>query len=212
MWKRRQFAGNNKARSNRYPINHDKLLFYSRSKGEHQFNQPVEDYGNDYLARFKWKDAHGYYRKTLLQTDSQKTLKRLRREDRLIEPKKEGANYSYKQYADKLKGKQIQLICTDIFSINPVTKERIGYPTQKLEALLAPVIEASSNEGDVIADFFAAGGTTAAGTQRLGRRWIACDQYRVVVAITADRLPRQVEEQTGKLFAIPDFIVEHWGV
>lgn len=48
--------------------------------------------------------------------------------------------------------------------------------------------------------------------QRLGRRWIACDQSRVAVAITADRLTRQVEEQTGKFFPVPDFTVEHWGV
>lgn len=63
-----------------------------------------------------------------------------------------------------------------------------------------------------MADFFTGGGTTAAVAQRLGRRWIACDQSRVAAAITADRLTRQVEEQTGKLFAVPDFTIEHWGV
>jgi DNA modification methylase len=70
---------------------------------------------------------------------------------------------------------------------------------------------ATSPEG-VVADFFIGGGTTAAVAQRLGRRWIACDQSRVAVAITADRLTRQVEEQTGKIFPVPDFTVEHWGV
>lgn len=90
--------------------------------------------------------------------------------------------------------------------------EKIGYPTQKPEAILERIILASSNEGDVVADFFNGGGTTAAVAQRLGRRWIACDQSRVAVAITADRLTRQVEEQTGKLFSVPDFTVEHWGV
>ena len=90
--------------------------------------------------------------------------------------------------------------------------ERIGYPTQKPEALLERAISASSNEGDVVADFFGGGGTTAAVAQRLKRRWITCDQSRVAVAITADRLTRQVEEQTGKLFSVPDFVVEHWGV
>ncbi|MDP3196667.1 site-specific DNA-methyltransferase [Tabrizicola sp.] len=96
--------------------------------------------------------------------------------------------------------------------INASAAERIGYPTQKPEALLERIIQASSNEGDVVADFFTGGGTTAAVAQRLGRRWIACDQSRVAVAITADRLTRQVEEQTGKLFPVPDFTVEHWGV
>jgi DNA modification methylase len=90
--------------------------------------------------------------------------------------------------------------------------ERIGYPTQKPEAILERVFLASSDEGDVVADFFCGGGTTAAVAQRLGRRWIACDQSRVAVAITADRLTRQVEEQTGRMFPVPDFTVEHWGV
>jgi DNA modification methylase len=96
--------------------------------------------------------------------------------------------------------------------IHGAAKEKIGYPTQKPEALLERIIQGSSNEGDVVADFFTGGGTTAAVAQRLGRRWIACDQSRVAVAITADRLTRQVEEQTGSLFSVPDFTVEHWGV
>ncbi|MGI6381579.1 MAG: DNA-methyltransferase [Anaerolineae bacterium] len=95
---------------------------------------------------------------------------------------------------------------------NPASKERIGYPTQKPEALLERVILASSNEGDVVADFFCGGGTTAAVAQRLGRRWIACDQSRVAVAITADRLTGLIEEKVGRLFPVPDFTVEHWGV
>lgn len=90
--------------------------------------------------------------------------------------------------------------------------EKIGYPTQKPEAILERIVLASSNAGGVVADFFTGGGTTAAVAQRLNRRWIACDQSRVAVAITADRLTRQVEEQIGKLFAVPDFTVEHWGV
>ncbi len=96
--------------------------------------------------------------------------------------------------------------------VNPCAKERIGYPTQKPEALVDRLILASTNAGDVVADFFVGGGTTAVVAQRLGRRWIACDQSRVAVAITADRLTRQVEEQLGKVFPVPDFTVEHWGV
>ena len=93
-----------------------------------------------------------------------------------------------------------------------MARERIGYPTQKPEALLEVIIKASSELGQVVADLFSGGGTTAAVAQRLGRRWIACDQSRVAVAITADRVSRLVEEQVGKLFPVPDFTVEHWGV
>lgn len=90
--------------------------------------------------------------------------------------------------------------------------ERIGYPTQKPERLLERVVLGwCPNEG-IVADFFCGGGTTPAVAQRLGRQWIACDQSRVAVAITADRITRQVEEQTGKLFSVPDFTVEHWGI
>jgi DNA modification methylase len=96
-----------------------------------------------------------------------------------------------------------------IIGANP---ERIGYPTQKPQEVLERIVSGASNEGGVVADFFCGGGTTAAVAQRLGRRWIACDQSRVAVAITADRLTRQVEEQTGKIFPVPDFTVEHWGV
>jgi len=90
--------------------------------------------------------------------------------------------------------------------------ERLGYPTQKPEGLLERVIKASSNEGDVVADFFCGGGTTPTVAQRLKRKWIACDQSRVAVAITADRISQIVEKEVGSLFKVPDFTVEHWGI
>ena len=96
--------------------------------------------------------------------------------------------------------------------VNPCAKERIGYPTQKPEALIERILLASTNSADVVADFFCGGGTTPAVAQRLGRRWIACDQSRVAVAITADRIARLVEDKIGTLFPVPDFTVEHWGV
>jgi DNA modification methylase len=96
--------------------------------------------------------------------------------------------------------------------INSMASERIGYPTQKPIPVVERILNASSDEGHTVADFFCGGGTTPAVAQRLNRHWIACDQSRVAVAITADRLTRQVEEQTGKLFPVPDFTVEHWGV
>ena len=97
-------------------------------------------------------------------------------------------------------------------TINAMSKERIGYPTQKPKELLERIIKASSNEGDVVGDFFCGGGTTPAVAQRLNRRWIACDQSRIAVAITADRVARVVVEDVGNLFPVPDFTVEHWGV
>jgi len=119
--------------------------------------------------------------------------------------------------------------------------ERIGYPTQKPIELLQRIVEASSSPGDVVADFFCGGGSFIAVAQGLRvrretrvihrrdgttdtkekrvyycsdhqRRWIACDQSRIAVAITADRVAKVIREKIGALFPIPDFTVEHWGV
>jgi hypothetical protein len=99
----------------------------------------------------------------------------------------------------------------DIPTINNMAKERIGYPTQKPEALLERIIKSSCPPGGVAGDFFCGGGTTPAVAQRLGRQWIACDQSRVAVAVTADRLIRGAQQLQMDL-AVPDFTVEYWGV
>jgi len=100
----------------------------------------------------------------------------------------------------------------EISVIAPIGKERIGYPTQKPEALIERMLQIASNEGDTVADFFCGGGTTPAVAQRMNRRWIACDQSRIAVAIISDRVARTVEEKVGKLFPAPDFTVENWGI
>jgi len=69
-----------------------------------------------------------------------------------------------------------------------------------------------TDEGDVVADFFSGGGTTAVVAQESNRRWIANDQSRIAVSITADRVAKVVEEKIGSLFPVPDFTVEHWGI
>ncbi|MCW5933715.1 MAG: site-specific DNA-methyltransferase [Fimbriimonadia bacterium] len=89
--------------------------------------------------------------------------------------------------------------------------ELIGYPTQKPESLLERVIKASTQEDGIVADFFCGGGTTPAVAQRLGRGWIACDQSRVAVAVTTDRLVRGAQQLTIDN-PVPDFTIEHWGV
>ena len=104
----------------------------------------------------------------------------------------------------------------EIDMVGRTSSERIGYPTQKPEELIERIIIASSKEGEVVADFFCGGGTTPVVAQRLGRKWIACDQSRVAVAITVDRVATMVEqmplEKANKTFNVPDFTVEHWGI
>lgn len=89
---------------------------------------------------------------------------------------------------------------SDVWEVRQIvgpTPERIGYPTQKPEALLERVIKASSNEGDVVADFFCGGGTTLAVAQKLKRRFIGCDSSRVAISVTLDRLVKVGEEMSG---------------
>ncbi len=72
--------------------------------------------------------------------------------------------------------------------INPVASERIGFPTQKPEALLECAIKSFSNEGDIVLDCFAGSGTTAAVAEKLGRRWIAIDSSKFAVYTMQKRM------------------------
>ena len=76
----------------------------------------------------------------------------------------------------------------DIPIINPLSHERLNYPTQKPEALLGRIVKASSNPGGLVLDCFVGSGTTAAVAEKLGRRWIAADLGRFAIATTRKRL------------------------
>jgi hypothetical protein len=74
-------------------------------------------------------------------------------------------------------------------------KEIVGYPTQKPEELLERIIKASSNEGDIVADFFMGSGTTQVVAQKLGRRWIGCDINLGSIQTATKRINQVVDEQ-----------------
>ncbi|RMD85287.1 MAG: site-specific DNA-methyltransferase [Candidatus Dadabacteria bacterium] len=76
----------------------------------------------------------------------------------------------------------------DIPALRGNQPERVDYPTQKPEALLEKIILSSSNEGDIVADFFCGSGTTGVVAQRLNRRWILCDSSKYAISITVERL------------------------
>lgn len=76
----------------------------------------------------------------------------------------------------------------DIQALNPMEIERTGYPTQKPESLLERIIKASSNEGDLVADFFCGSGTTLAVAQKLNRNWIGVDMGNESIKTTRDRM------------------------
>ena len=87
-----------------------------------------------------------------------------------------------------MKGVPAQDIWNDIFPINAQAKERLGYPTQKPEALLERILRASSNEGDIVLDPFCGCGTTVTVADRLKRRWIGIDITYLAINLIKRRL------------------------
>ena len=81
----------------------------------------------------------------------------------------------YKRYLDEMAGSAVTTVWTDIPPINSQAAERLGYPTQKPEALLERIISTSTNEGDVVLDPFCGCGTATVAAQKLGRHWIGID-------------------------------------
>lgn len=114
------------------------------------------------------------------------TMKRLDEEGRLHFTKNGGIRS--KVYLDELPGMPAQSLWTDINAVNSQAGERVDYATQKPEALLERIINASSNKGMVVADFFGGSGVTAAVANRLGRRFIHCDVGINSIETTRDRL------------------------
>jgi len=94
----------------------------------------------------------------------------------------------YKYYLDEMQGTSVQSIWTDVNKIHHLADERIDYPTQKPEALLERILKASSNKGDLVADFFCGSGTTAAVAEKLGRKWICTDLGKFGIHTTRKRM------------------------
>ena len=93
-----------------------------------------------------------------------------------------------KVFLDETKGKRLTANWTDISRVGNTSGERIDYPTQKPEVLLERIIRASSNEGDLVADFFCGSGTTAAVAEKLGRKWIVSDLGKFAIHTTRKRM------------------------
>ena len=94
--------------------------------------------------------------------------------------------------------------------INPVATERLGYATQKPEALLERVLQASSREGDLVADFFCGSGTTLAVAEKLGRRWIGCDLGRWSIHVTRKRLLSMEKCRPFELLNLGRYERQYW--
>ena len=102
-------------------------------------------------------------------------------------PQRKGGKPMLKRYLEESKGIPPQDVVTDIY-INNIEAERLGYPTQKPEALLERVIQVSSNEGDVVLDPFCGCGTSVAVAERLKRQWVGIDISPTAIEIMRRRL------------------------
>lgn len=164
------------ANSNSYQKNHDVILYYSKSKKD-IFNQQKEITENlkDKYEKGYLLGGGGGSEGLVVYDENNPKVKELI------------ASGKYKVVYAKMDGKPI----SDVFKIpfiNPVANERLDYPTQKPEALLERIVKTSSNEGDLIADFFCGSGTTAAVAEKLGRKWITTDLGRFSIHTARKRL------------------------
>lgn len=152
--------------------NHDTIFWYTKNKGNHVFNQM-------YIPKSEKSSAQGKAWKSVIGEDGKR---------RSI------------QTDEKTKG--VPMPDTwEISMINPVAKERIGYPTQKPEKLLERIIKSSSNNGDLILDCFGGSGTTAAVAEKLGRRWITVDAGKLSIYTIQKRI---LGNESHKHFAVYD--------
>lgn len=124
------------------------------------------------------------------------------KEGRLYFPKSPEGRIQRKRFLDELKGKPVQNLWTDIAEINSQAAERLGYPTQKPVALLERIVQASSNEGDVVLDPFCGCGTTIAAAQKLNRNWIGIDVTHLSIALQKYRLKDAFDLTEKKDYAV----------
>ena len=222
-WKRTSSHGNV---SRTYGEIWESIYFYTKSYQRWNWNEQRIPFDKDYIeSHFTGREADGRrfttsdlvnpgYRPNLCyeykgypphRNGWKVSLEKMTEWDkqgRLYFPTEPDGRIRLKRYLDETPGQIAQNLWVDISPINSQAREAQGYKTQKPEALLERIIQASSNEGDVVADFFVGSGTTAAVAEKLGRKWIATDLGKFGVHTTRKRLIQVQRElkATGKPF------------
>ena len=216
IWKRN--SAHNSA--DRCGIIHDSIFYYQKSNS-HKWNQFYQNYNEQYIEEFfDSVDENGKRYKRADLTGAGTTngisgepwrnidikskgrhwayvhdeLERLDKEGKIHWPKKAGGMPRLKVYPEDMRGIPLQDIWDDIKVLHNLSNERIGYPTQKPEALMERIIAMASNEGDTVLDPFVGGGTTVAVADRLKRGWIGIDQSTMAVKVSDFRLKRQTQQ------------------
>lgn len=189
---------------------HDVILLYSKGS-QYTWNMQYQPYSEEYIRafykhiepetgrRYRLSDitgpggaAKGNPRYEFLGVTRYWRFKRERMEELYAEGRivqtNPGTVPAQKRYLDEMQGVPLQDLWLDINTVQPQAAERLGYDTQKPEALLDRIIRVSSEPGDLVADFFSGSGTTVSVAEQLRRRWIACDLSRFAVHTTRKRL------------------------
>ncbi len=163
------------------PVAHNTIFRYTKN-GKPKFHLPKIPYTKEEIASFK-KDEEGklYY----TRGGAQRELKEW-----------EGERY-LRTYVDLEQGKTIDNVWDDVGSYS-LGREKVNYPTQKPEILLERIIKASSDKGDLVADFFMGSGTTQVVAQKLGRKWIGCDINLGAIQVATKRLNQIIKEQKNE--------------
>lgn len=194
-------TGNKAVSQKQYARVHDMILYYAKSDS-HMINVRYEEYEQEYIDyNFQYEDERGRFRRQILGTRGQDSIRDLEKEGRILTTKS-GKKY-LKQYLHESKG----VIFTDFWTGRKVpdlrrqggmTPENLNFPTQKPEILLTRFIETSSNAGDIVADFFCGSGTTLSVAEKLGRKWIGSDLGKFAIHTTRKRMigvQRELKEE-----------------
>lgn len=211
VWKRTTAHSDSKQGATHFGRIHDVLLFYAGSERS-QFNAQWIPYDAQYVethyryiepgtgrryrkgdltanrpggdTSYEWKGIRPYHGRYWAY--SKQNMEEFESQGRLVYTKT--GMPEYKRYLDEMPGRPVQDIWDDIAPINSQAQERLGYPTQKPEALLDRILKGSSTEGDTILDPFCGCGTTIAAAQRLKRRWIGIDITHLAINLIRHRL------------------------
>ncbi len=187
VWKRGTVKGA-KARGYQMARNHDAIMYFTKSE-KTIFNRQYLDFDEQYKSRFNKDDGDGrgpYRDDQPIGTRSDKSIEEMKKIGKVFHGK--NGKLKIKTYLSELEGIVLDDNWLDIPEVNVMSNERAFYPTQKPEALLDRIIKASSNEGDLVADFFCGSGTTAAVAEKLGRKWICADLGKFAIHTTRKRM------------------------
>ena len=182
VWHYKSFHGNVRRY---FARKHDSILVYTKSSAW-VFNRQFDDNNEDTIDYSRWNDYLVDGSKILGNNMPMQDSRFVRFYNRWV--REQGRKPEPGDIVYEVKGQSLDSVW-DVKPVDPKDREeRIGYPTQKPEALLRRIIGASSNPGDLVLDCFVGSGTTAAVAEKLGRRWIAADMGRFAIATTRKRL------------------------